>query len=97
MVNEEKLARIYALFGIQALIIENKGRKLQCPYGTTGRICEQNSPKEKILISAAKHKEIKMTFYITNKDSNNMLINSFSGISKAILRLIDILVVLENI
>ena len=45
MFNEEKQIRIYTLFGNQALIMENKGKKLQCPYGTTGWICEQISPK----------------------------------------------------
>ena len=96
MFNEEKQIRIYTLFGNQALIMENKGKKLQCPYGTTGRIREQSSHKEKFLISATEHEEIKITVYNTNKDNNNMVINSFSGISKAILRPIDILVVSEN-
>ena len=96
MLNGEKQVRIYSLFGNQALIMENKDKKLPCPYGTTGRICEQSLPKEKFLISATKHKEIKITVYIANKDNNNMLINFFSVISKAILRLIGVPVVIEN-
>ena len=84
MFSAEKQDRIYTLFGNQTLIMENKGKKLQCPYGTTGRICEQSSHKEKILISATKHDKIKKTVNITNKDNNTMVINSLSGISKAI-------------
>ena len=52
--------------------------------------------QKKFLICATKHKEIKITVYITSKDNTNRLINSFSGISKTLLRLIDILVTLEN-
>ena len=84
MFNGKKQVRIYSSFENQALIMENKGKKLQCPYGTTGRICEQSSHKEKILISATKHDKIKKTVNITNKDNNTMVINSLSGISKAI-------------
>ena len=64
MFNEEKQVRIYTLFGNQALIMGNKDKKLQCPYGTTGRIREQSSPEEKFHISATKQKEIKITAYI---------------------------------
>ena len=81
MFNGEKV-RTYSSIGNPALTMENKGKKLQCPYGTTGRLREQSSPKEKILISATKHKEIKITVYIANKDNINMLLNSFSCMSK---------------
>ena len=64
MFNGEKQVRIYSLFGNQALIMKNKGKKRQCPYGTTGRICEQSSPKEKFLISATKRNEIKITVFM---------------------------------
>ena len=73
MFNEEKSVRIYTLFGKHLLIMENKSKKLQCPNGTTGRICEQSSPKEKFFISVTKHKEIKITVRITEKDNNIML------------------------
>ena len=76
--------------------MENKGKKLKCPYGTTGRISEQSSPNEKFLITATKHREIKIALWMVNKDISNMLINYFSDILNAILRLINILVVLEN-
>ena len=76
--------------------MENKGKKLQCPYGTTGRICEQSSLKEKFLISATKHEKIKILVYLTNKYNIDMVITSFSGVSKARLRPIAILVVSEN-
>ena len=93
MFHEEKSVRIHTLFVNQSLIMENKGEKLDCPCGTTGRIREQSSLKEKFLISVTKHREIKITVLITYKDSNIMLINSFPSISKATIRLINTLVV----
>ena len=66
MLNGEKQVRINSSFGNQALIMENKGKNLQCPYGTTGRIRELSSHNEKIPISATKHKEMKITVYIAN-------------------------------
>ena len=53
-------------------------------------------PKKKFLINTTKHEEIKIAVFITSKVNDNRLMNSFSGISKTMLRLIDILVVLEN-
>ena len=59
-----------------------------------GEYVNKVDPNEKFFISVTKHREIKITVRITNKDNNFMLINLFSIISKAILRLIDTLVVL---
>ena len=67
MFNEEKQIIIYTLFGNQALIMENKGKKLQCPYGTTGWICEQSVHIEEFLFSATKQNDLKITVYITYK------------------------------
>ena len=62
-----------------------------------GEYVKKNSSKEKFLISVTKHKEIKITVRITNEDNNIMLLNSFSSISKAILRVINTPVDWENI